>query len=57
MLVEESMHISFDETNPNMQEITKTGADHEFLLDNKLILDCRINQRKLINYQKINQLN
>ena len=30
MLVEESMHIAFDETNHNMQENSKTGADDEF---------------------------
>jgi len=30
MLVEESMYIAFDETNQNMQEKSKTGADDEF---------------------------
>jgi len=30
MLVEESMHIAFDETNKNMQANSKTGADDEF---------------------------
>ena len=30
MLVEESMHIAFDETNQNMQENSKIGADDEF---------------------------
>jgi len=30
MLVEESMHIAFDETNQNMQKNSKTGADDEF---------------------------
>jgi len=30
MLVEESMHITFDETNKNMQENSKTCADDEF---------------------------
>ena len=30
MLVEESMHIAFDETNQNMQENSKTSADDEF---------------------------
>jgi len=29
MLVEESMHITFDETNQNMQESPKTSADDE----------------------------
>ena len=29
MLVEESMHIAFDENNQNMHESTKTGADDE----------------------------
>jgi len=29
MLVEKSMHIAFDETNQNMQESPKTGADDE----------------------------
>ena len=29
MLVEESMHIAFDETNKNMHESTKTSADDE----------------------------
>jgi len=44
MLVEESMHIAFNETNQNMQENSKTGANDEFLniqqadtgLENKL---------------------
>jgi len=27
MLVEESMHIAFDETNQNMQESSKTGVE------------------------------
>jgi len=31
MLVEESIHITFDETNQNMQESSKTGADDEIL--------------------------
>jgi len=30
ILVEESMHIAFDEINQNMQENSKTGADDEF---------------------------
>jgi len=30
ILVEESMHITFDETNQNMQENSKTVADDEF---------------------------
>jgi len=30
MLVEESMHITFDETNQNMQENSKTVTDDEF---------------------------
>jgi len=29
MLVEESIHIAFDETNQNMQESSKTSADDE----------------------------
>jgi len=29
MLVEESMHIAFDETYQNMQESVKTGANDE----------------------------
>ena len=29
MLVEESMHIAFDETNQNMQESPKTGVEDE----------------------------
>jgi len=40
MLVEESMHIAFDETNQNMQESPKTSADDEVLdaqqVDNSL---------------------
>jgi len=30
MLVEEFIHIAFDETNQNMQENSKTVADDEF---------------------------
>jgi len=40
MLVKESMHIAFDETNHNMQESPETGADDEVpnaqQVDNKL---------------------
>jgi len=50
MLVEESMHIAFDETNQNMQKNSKTSADDEFPniqqvdtgLENKLAILCLI---------------
>jgi len=57
MLVEESMHIAFDETNQNMQESTKIGANDEVPTGQRVIIECRINQKELSNYRKINQLN
>jgi len=57
MLVEESIHIAFDETNQNMEENSKTGAMMNFQTFNKLILVWKIRQKKSVNHKKFNQLN
>ena len=49
MLVEESMHIAFGEINQNIRKVLRQVQMMRFLLDNKLILDCRKNQRKVVN--------
>ena len=58
MLVEESMHIAFDETNQNMQESPKTGADDE--LPNVQQVDNSLDNKpeevsKLLEIQSIEQ--
>ena len=58
MLVEESMHIAFDETNQNMQESPKSSADDE--VPNVQQVDTGLNNKteeasKLQEFQSIEQ--
>jgi len=58
MLVEESMHIAFDETNQNMQESPKMGVDDE--VPNGQQIDTGLENRteeasKLLEIQQIEQ--
>jgi len=57
MLVEESMHIAFDETNQNMQESSKIGADDEIPNIPQVDTGMENKTKEISKSPKFNQLN
>jgi len=52
MLIEESMHIAFDETNQNMLESVKTSADDEVPTRQMIDIELRNQSNKNAQMQK-----
>jgi len=52
MLVEESVHIAFDETNQNAQEIVKTSVEEDDLIEHKNSADLQNKPKKTTQLQE-----
>jgi len=57
MVVEESIHIEFDETNQNMQESIKTGVDDEVPIGQQVDIELQNKPKKVSQLPENNQLN